>query len=127
MYKIEKNDDHLRVNFQEDFDYETIRSIIHHVTMLKEYPHTNDLWMIGKHHGHIRLHELETMVKEFHCRCPHNATRTKTAVVAERRLTRSILELWINAAKKRVSFDLQLFHSQEDAKAWLGLPLPEEV
>ena len=125
MYKIEKNDGYLRVNFHEDFDYNAIRSIIHHVTMLKEYPHTDDLWMIGKHHAHIRLHELETMVKEFQCSCPHNATRTKTAVVAERGLTRSILELWVNATKKLVPFELELFHTLEEAEAWMGIANPK--
>ncbi|HEY5654131.1 MAG TPA: hypothetical protein VIR63_07180 [Pontiella sp.] len=121
MYDIEKKHNHLRVNFSEDFDYETIKRVIHHLTMIREYPHTNDLWIIGKHHAHIRLSELETMVKEFHCRCPKDATRTKTAVVAERSMTRSVLELWVNAVKKRVNFDLEVFHSLEEAESWLGV------
>lgn len=127
MYKIEKNSNYLQVKFNQDFDHGTIRKIIHHITRMEEYPHTNDLWIVGKHHANIRLHELETMVNEFQCRCPNHATRTKTAVVAERGQTRSILELWLNATQKRVSFELKLFHTLEEAKLWLGTASPEAI
>ena len=120
MYKIENNDDYLLVMFEDDFDYNTVNVIIHHVMMMKEYPCTNDLWMIGKHHAHIKLGELEAMVREFHCHCPRDATRTKTAIVAEQGLTQAILELWVSAVRKKVSFDLQVFHTLEDAEEWLG-------
>lgn len=121
MYYINKFSDHLRIEFQDNFNYTTMKAIIHHVTMLKEYPHTNDIWLIGKHHADIRLGEVETMVKEFHCRCPQRVTRTKTAVVVEQRFTQTILELWINAIQKKVDFDLCIFQSLEDAESWLGL------
>ena len=120
MYKIENNDDYLLVMFEDDFDYNTVNVIIHHVMMMKEYPCTNDLWMIGKHHAHIRLGELETMVREFHCLCPLDSTRTKTAIVAEQGLTQSILELWVHAVRKKVSFNLKIFHTLEEAEEWLG-------
>ena len=120
MYKIENKDGYLLVTFEEDFDYNTISVIIHHVTMMQEYPHTNDLWMIGKHHARIRLGELESMVREFHCHCPRDATRTKTAIVAQQGLTQAILELWVNAVRKKVSFELQIFNTLEEAEEWLG-------
>ena len=121
MYKIENQDGYLLVKFEEDFDYNALKVIIHHVTMMQEYPCTNDLWMVGKHHAHIRLGELETMVREFHCLCPVDATRTKTAIVAEQGLTQSILELWVHAVRKKVSFDLQVFHTLDEAQEWLGV------
>lgn len=121
MYTIEKNTEYLLVKFDEDFDANAIRAIIHHVTLMKEYPSTDDIWMIGKYHAHIRLGELEAMVHDFHCHCPRDSTRTKTAIVAEQGLTQAILELWMNAVKKKVSFDLRIFHALEDAEAWLGV------
>ncbi|MEN7972561.1 MAG: hypothetical protein ABFR47_01870 [Verrucomicrobiota bacterium] len=121
MYTIERNGDRLLVNFLESFDYDAIREVIHHVTMLKEYPHTNDIWLIGKHQANLRLHELESMVKEFQCRCPRDATRTKTAIVAEWGTTRSILEIWANALRKRISFELKIFQSLEKAEEWMGI------
>jgi hypothetical protein len=119
MYKIEKNDDYLMVRFSEDFDANTIRAVIHNETMMKEFSYTNDIWMIGKCHAQIRLGELETMVRDFHCQCPRESTRTKTAVVAERGLTQAILELWVNAVRKKVPFEIKLFHNLKEAKDWL--------
>ena len=121
MYEIKNYDSHLQVEFQGNFDYPMVQRIIRHETMLEEYPDTNDIWLIGSHHADIRLGELETMVQDFHCRCPQNATRTKTAVVVNEGLTGAILELWVNALQKRVAIDIQLFHTLDEAQAWLGI------
>ena len=121
MYEIRKERNHLRVEFLDNFNFSMVQTIIRHETMLKEYPDTNDIWLIGKHHADIRLGELETMVREFHCLCPTDATRTKTAVVVNEGLTRAILELWVNALQKRVAFDIKIFSTQDEAEAWLGL------
>jgi hypothetical protein len=121
VYKIEKKTDHLLVRFEEDFGYNAIRAIIHHVTMMQEYSRMDDIWLIGKHHADIRLNELELMVREFHCHCPRDATRKKTAVVAEQGFTQAILELWVNGARKKVSFEMQIFQTLEEAEAWLGV------
>ena len=120
MYSIKKHANHLRVEFQDNFSYSMIRTIIRHETMMLEYSHTNDLWLIGKHRADIRLGELEALVNEFHCQCPRDATRTKTAIVVEQGLTHAILELWMKAVQKRVSFDLRIFHTLESAESWLG-------
>ncbi len=121
MYRIQKNNDHLLVEFLDDFDYPMIQAIIRHETMLKEYPDTNDIWLIGSHHADIRLGELETMVQEFYCQCPAEATRTKTAVVVNEGLTGATLELWVMALQKRVAFDIEMFRTLEEAQAWLGV------
>ena len=63
MYEIRKERDHLLVEFLDDFDYLMVQTIIRHETMLKEYPDTNDIWLVGKHHANIRLGELEAMVE----------------------------------------------------------------
>ncbi len=121
MYEIRKERDHLLVEFLDNFDYPMVQTIIRHETMLKEYPDTNDIWLVGKHHANIRLGELESMVREFHCLCPTDATRTQTAVVVNEGLTGAILELWVNALQKRVAFDIKIFHTLDEAKAWLGV------
>mgnify|MGYP001818143932 CR=1 FL=1 len=121
MYAIEKNGDHLLVRFKQNFNALLIQSIIHHLTRLNEYPHTNDIWLIGDFRSDIRLGELEAMVKEFNCHCPHDATRTKTAIVATQGLTQAILELWVKAIKKRVAFDICIFETLEDACEWMDI------
>ena len=121
MYSIKKFTDHLRVDFQTDFDYNTIKMIIHHEMMIEEYPFTNDIWLVGKHRADIRLAELEAIVAQFHAECPKKTTRTKTAMVAEPGLTQAILELWINAVRRRMPFEMQVFNTLEEAEAWLGI------
>lgn len=119
MYKIEKRDGYLLVRFEEDFDYNVIQTIIHHVTSVKEYPDTNDIWLVDNYRADIRLGELESMVREFHCHCPRDASRSKTAIVVKPGLTQAIIELWVSAAKKHVSFDMRIFNSKEDARLWI--------
>ncbi|MBT8041934.1 MAG: hypothetical protein KJN98_02075 [Pontiella sp.] len=122
MYYIKKNQDHLLVEFKDNFDCNAIRAIIHHVTMLKEYPHMDDIWLFGSHHADIRLGDIEILVNDFSCRCRRDMTRhKKTAFVAELGLTRSIIELWMGASKKRLPFDLQIFNTLEEAQDWLGI------
>ena len=55
MYRIEHNSDHLLVKFIDDFDFNTVEVIIHHLMLMKEYPDTNDIWLIGNHRADIRL------------------------------------------------------------------------
>ncbi len=121
MYTIEKNGDHLLVKFNEIFDFPMIQTIIHHLTKIREYPGTNDIWLIGNHHADIRLGELEMMVREFQCLCPTDATRTKTAVVVDNGLTGAIISLWVEGLKNRVAFDIRIFPALEEAQAWLGV------
>jgi hypothetical protein len=120
MYEIKKENGHLLIEFQEDFNFHMVQTIIRHVTMLKEYPDTHDIWLIGKCRADIRLGELETMVREFQCLCPTDATRTQTAIVVEAGLTGAILELWVKALQNRVAFDIRIFQTLEEAEAWLA-------
>ncbi len=125
MYKIDKNDDFLLIRLEEDFDYNVMKSLIHHVTSIKEYPYTNDIWIIGARCADIRLGELEFMVSDFQCHCPRDAARTKTAIVVDPGLTESIIELWVSAVSKRVSFEMRMFHSLADARLWLEMEEPQ--
>ena len=83
MYKIHTFENHLLVKFEDDFDYNAIRAVIHHETLLAEYERMDDIWLIGKYHALISLGDLESMVSEFRCRCPKSATREKTAIVVD--------------------------------------------
>jgi len=119
MYDIVRNDEYLIVKFLEDFDYPMIHSAIHHETMLGEYADTNDIWLIGDKRAQIHLGEIELLVREFECRCPRSATRSKTAIVVDEGLTGSILELLVNGLKKKVAFEIAIFRTVEDAREWL--------
>ncbi|HSR87370.1 MAG TPA: hypothetical protein VLL07_00330 [Pontiella sp.] len=120
MYSIQEYGDCLRVGFNGDFDCSTVQSIIHHETALPEYRNTNDIWVIGSHRARIRLGEIETMVREFHCRCTRDGDRTKTAIVVDEGFTHSIIELWVNALTKKVPFEIRIFNEVEDAEVWLS-------
>ena len=121
MYRIHKHATHLLVEFLENFDCNAVREIIRHETMLREYADTNDIWLIGKHRADINLNDLEIMVQAFRCRCPEDAKRKKSALVVDEGLTEAILQLWVKEAGTRVSFDIRIFHTLEEAEAWLGV------
>lgn len=121
MYRISRNDEYLMVKFIEDIDFSMIQAAIHHETMLKEYADTNDIWLIGKNRAAIHLDEIETLANEFQCRCPRDATRTRTAVVVDAGLTGSIIELWVSSIQKKVAFDIEIFRTLNEAKTWLGI------
>jgi hypothetical protein len=121
VYGIRKHDSHLVVEFEGDFDLPMVQTIIHHVTLMPEYVRMNDIWFIGNHHSRISLCDLETLATEFRCMCPGKATREKTAIVVEQGLTEAILELWMGTARTRVPFEMKIFHTLQEAEAWLGV------
>ena len=120
MYSISRNDGYLMVKFSDNFDFSMIQTAIHHETMLKEYADTNDIWLIGENRAQIHLGELEQLTNEFQCRCPRDATRSKTAVVVDEGLTGAIIELWVTGLKKQVAFEIEIFQTLDEAKSWLG-------
>lgn len=120
MYSIETTQDYLLVKFFEDFDFNMLHVVMHHLMCMKAYPDTNDIWLIGNHHANIRLAEIEAMVNDFQCHCPKDSTRSKTAVVCERGLTQAVIGLWMDAVQKRVAFEMRMFTTLEEAEDWLG-------
>ena len=120
MYSIQEYEDCLKVGFNSDFDCSTVQTIIHHETAMPQYRSTNDIWVIGSHRARIRLGEIETMVREFHGRCTREGNRTKTAIVVDAGFTHSIIELWVSAVLKKVSFEIRIFNNLEDAEVWLS-------
>ena len=123
MYKIEKNTDHLLVRFRKDFGYNEIRAIMHHVTMLQEYPETNDIWLIGAHHALISFGDLETLTNDVNRMYPCNARHHKTAIVVDPGLTEAIALLWVKGSTHRVPFASHVFHTLSDAEEWVGSPV----
>ena len=120
MYSIQEDDGCLKVGFNSDFDCSTVQAIIHHETALPQYRSTNDIWVIGGHRARIRLGEIETMVREFQCRCTRDGNRTKTAIVVDQGFTHSIIELWVKAVLKKVPFEMRIFNDVEAAEVWLS-------
>jgi len=120
MYRIEQHSNHLLVRFYEDLDFSTVQVVIHHLMRMKEYPDTNDIWFIGAHRLHIRLGDIETMVEEFQCHCPKDSNRSRTAIGVDNGLARSFIALWVKALRKRVSFEMSIFDSLEEARVWIS-------
>jgi len=121
MYSISHNAGYLLVEFVDDIDFFIIQTAIHQETMLREYAGTNDIWLIGHYRVAIRLDDLERLATEFQCRCPRNATRTKTAIVVNEGLTGAIIELWVKGVRTKVPFAIEIFRTLHDAKCWLGI------
>ena len=123
MYTISTYENHIRVNFEADFNGQFIKAIITHETRMPEYLRMNDIWMIGKHRSLITMDELESMASDFNCMCPENASRKKTAVVVDQGLTEAIVLLWIEHLESNLPFEIQVFHTLQEAEAWLETPV----
>ncbi len=121
MYNISRHTGYLLVKFIDDFDYPMIHTAIHHETMLRDYAHTNDIWLIGDNRALICLSEIDLMVSEFECRCSPEAKRSKTAIVVDEGLTGAIIEMWVNALRRHVAFEIEIFRTLDLAKEWLGV------
>ncbi len=121
MYSISHHDGYLLVKFVEDLDFSMIQTAIYQETMLMQYADTNDIWLIGNHRITIRLDDLAMLATEFQCRCPRDATRTKTAIVVNEGLTGAIVELWIKGIGKKLPFEIEIFRTLDAAKSWLGI------
>jgi len=69
----------------------------------------------------ITINDIEPMASAFNCMYPKGTSRQKTAVVVDQGLTEAIVLLWIRTLRKKVPFDLEVFHTIEKAKHWLGI------
>lgn len=127
MYRIAQNDGYLLVELMDNFTLSVVQTIIHHETSMPQYPDTNDIWLIGSHRADIHLGDIELMVNEFQCRCPRQASRTKTAIVVDEGLTGAILELWVKGLQRRVAFDIRIFRTLDQAQAWQGVVAADVV
>ena len=121
MYNISKNDGYLLVKFTNDFDFSMIQTAIYHETSMREYADTNDIWFIGENRAKLCLGEIDLMVKDFQCRCPRDAGRTKTAIVVDAGLTGSIIELFVHSLRKCVAFEIEILRTLDAAKEWLAV------
>ena len=121
MYNIAKIDEYLLVEFMDDFDFSMIQTAIYHETSMCDYPDTNDIWLIGENRTKLCLSEIDLMVKDFQCRCPRDASRTKTAIVVSAGLTGSIIELFVHSLKKRLDFEIEIFRTLDAAEDWLRI------
>ena len=121
MYKITTHENHLLVTIKEDFSYNAIKAILHHEAGLPEYAGMNDIWLVGQHHALISLGDLETVVADFVRMCPANATRQKTAIVVDPGLTESIMRIWARGVDRQLQFECRVFHTMDEAEAWLGV------
>ena len=93
-------------------------------TIGRKYARMNDIWLIGKHRALLSIEDLVSMVADFKCMCPRNATRQKTAVVVEPGLTEAIVQLWIKEAENRIPFTCRVFHTIAEAEKWVGSSVP---
>jgi hypothetical protein len=121
LYKISTRENYLLVEFEDDFDNYTIKSIIHHVTWLTDYSRINDIWLIGKHRSLIAMDDIDSVVAGFKCRCPRSAFRKKTAIVVSFGLTDVIMKVWVKQARNKLPFEFRVFHKLEEAEEWLGV------
>ena len=121
MFRIEDKETHLLVILDEDFDYPMLRTMLYRVMKQPEFRHRNDIWLIGKHRAHLHYDELRSIVDAVMMLYPENAERSRTALVIDPGLTEAIAELFLNAGRSRLPFEMRRFGTLEEAQRWIGV------
>lgn len=122
MYKIDKTDTSLLVQFRGDFDYSTIKQIIYNELMVPNFCQLNGFWLVGKHRANLRLGDVQNIVEDY-CKCCSqcNSCTRKMAIVAEPGLTSAILELIAKGLNRKRALSCRVFESREAAEKWVGI------
>jgi len=119
MYTISKNNECMLVEFNADFDYGTMKSILINKTLAAEFRHLHNLWMIGKHRAQLRLGDIQTLVDDF-VRLHVGSTCTKKmAIVVEPGLTEAKMQLIASGIERLESISSRVFHTVSEARHWL--------
>ena len=111
--------DHILVKFEADFDHNVMREVMHKESLMPEALYMNDIWLIGKHHALITLADLEGILEDVRAMTPDNTTAQKSALVIEPGLTEAIAQLWLQQAEGRIPFTCRIFHTLDEAEAWI--------
>ena len=119
MYTFQRNKDHMLVKFENDFDRAELTSLIQLATADREYPATNDIWLVGPHHAVMSMGDLIGIMDSFCNCCPQNCSQRRTAFVANHGMTEGLLGLMAKDMGKRLPFECRLFHNLAEAQNWL--------
>ena len=121
MYTIDISNDCICVTIRNDFDYSTIKRILHDELVIPGFCRLHEVWLVGTHRAQVRLGELQTIVDDFSRLCPREVIDKKMAFVAEPGLTSAILELLADGLDRKLALSCRTFRSREAAEEWIGL------
>ncbi len=120
MYTFQKNSDHMLVKFENDFDCAELTKLIQLATADREYPDTNDIWLVGPHHAVMSMGDLISIMDSFCSCCPQNCNQRRTAFVADHGTTEGFLGLMAKGMGRKLPFECRLFHTLAEAQEWLN-------
>lgn len=128
MYSLKKSDNCLIVEFEGDFDVDTVLRVLERGKGDYGTICYDEIWLVGKHAAMLRLSDLLTVVEGIRLSCskedcssPYESCRKKMAFVVDRQgLTLSILELLSDGISRAHLFNCRVFDSHERAFEWIG-------
>ena len=124
MYAIIDRSGYLLVEMDEGFDVQEIRSAIDSLIGRPDFPLKNDLWYFKGPQSRLRYDDLESITRHIQKSYPREATRTKTALVANSGLVSALGRIWVGSVFGRLPYDARVFDSIPEAERWLTSPDP---
>lgn len=120
MHTIQVNDTHIVVTFLNNPDLIELETAILEEINNPLFAELNDIWVFGGYSMNVPLGQfyyLEALINKFF---PENATRTKTAIVADHGLGFAIAEVW--SSTTRLPYKTKIFDTRKDAEKWVTAP-----
>lgn len=121
MYNITSQKNYLLVRFTDEIRYSQIVAAIEELLAREDFPQWDDIWVFEGRLVDIRYEQLDTLIQAILSRYPMVASRSKTALVTATGFMAAIAEEFLRLARI-LPYELQLFHSLEDAENWLQRP-----
>lgn len=122
MFKVSDNGKYLLVEMLGPSDFPRIKQAILETVMHPHYRDRNDIWLFGQETISLKFDELDRITKYILDVYPPNATRSKTALVADQGLTAAFIAVWAESASG-LPYEVQTFSDLETAEEWI-LDLP---
>ena len=118
MYDVSRQGPHLLITFGPTIDRATLLAAIDAVMARPDYPHSNDIWVLGDAVIFISHEDFEAITGAIEDAYPASAIRTRTALVTSSGFNTVIASMWCEEAK-RLPFQVRVFDTVEAAEDWV--------
>ncbi len=119
MYAISDMGRYFLVEVQGELNYDLIIEILKDEMSRPEYPDRNDLWDLSRASLLLQFEHLGRIWDVVMAHYPTQATRQRSAIVAQAGLNSSYAEMWASSRPSPCPFQVRTFQEVGPALAWL--------
>lgn len=119
MHDVARQGAHLLITFDSGIDRAGLLAAIAAVMARSDYPHCNDVWVLGDAAIFISHDDFAAINRAIANAYPDGATRTRAALVTSAGLNTVIADMWCQQAD-RLPFQVKVFDTIEAAEDWVS-------